>query len=204
MQIVEDRDLVDKRHREAREIPAHVRLQLGRQPRDEIAIGAVNEPVLVAQRGGVRGAHADIAIGTDHRMRRREHLSRRSRHAAVEVLHRGHAARNHLERGIERIEIEIHIAKPEPAGEPQLERMVGRAELERRQSDMVVGVDQSGDHNTAGAADEASVRVHPPQLRERAQHLCSALGDRDCGVGVQQRLVVGQKSFEDVAAVNQA
>ena len=69
---------------------------------------------------------------------------------------------------------------------------------------MVVGVDQPGHHNTAGAADEARVRVHPPQLRERAQRLYDALGDGDCGVGVQLRLVVGQKSFEEVAAVDQA
>ena len=110
-QLVEDGDLIVERHGEALKVGAHRRPQLVRQARDEILIGLVDEPVLVAQRHRIGGAHADVAIGGRSPSRPRRAPRRRPRRAAVQVLHRGDAARDHLERGEQRVGVEIDVAQ---------------------------------------------------------------------------------------------
>ena len=70
----------------------------------------------------------------------------------MQVLHGGDAARDHLERRDRACRAQIDVAQRQPAREPELERMVGRAELERRQADMMMGVDEARRHDQAGAA----------------------------------------------------
>ena len=61
----------------------------------------------------------------------------------MDVLDRGDPGLEHLERGVEGVEIRIDRSRAEPAREPELERMVGGAELERREPHVVVGIDES-------------------------------------------------------------
>jgi hypothetical protein len=61
----------------------------------------------------------------------------------VQVLDGGDAGFEHLKSGIERIEIRIDTPRRHAAGEPEFERIVGRAELEGRQTHMMVAIDQA-------------------------------------------------------------
>ena len=66
------------------------------------------------------------------------------RHPTVNVLHGGDPGRDHLEGGVERVEIEIEMRRSPAAWRTKFERHVGRTELNRRQADVVVAVDEAG------------------------------------------------------------
>ena len=111
---------------------------------EELLVRLVDEMVLIAQRKAIGDAHADVFVRADDRFRALLNLRELARHPTVNVLHGGDAGRDHLERGVERVEIEIEIAGHQARGEPQFERHVGRAELDRRQADVVVAIDEAG------------------------------------------------------------
>jgi hypothetical protein len=109
------------------------RPQLGRQARGELLVIPIDEAVLVAQGEGIGDAHADVLVGADHLAGAGFDRGEVARHPAVQVLHGGDARGDHLEGGIERVEVEIDPPRHQPRHEPQLERHVGRAELHRGQ-----------------------------------------------------------------------
>ncbi len=166
-QFVEDRDLVGERHGEALEEGSGRRTQLLGQAGDEILVGLVDEPVLVAQGHRIGGAHADVAIGADDLLGGGENVGRRSRRATVEVLHGGDAALDHLEGGEQRVGIEIDIAQRDAAGEPEFQRVVGRAELQRRRADMVMRVDEARRDREVAPAGHGRVGIGRLQIGER-------------------------------------
>ena len=125
-------------------MPLHCRTHLGRQACRELLVILVDEPVLIAQREGIRHPHADVLVGPDQLASTGLDRSEPARKPAVQVLHGGDSGRDHLERGVERVEIEIEIAGHQARGEPQFERHVGRTELDRRQADVVVAIDEAG------------------------------------------------------------
>ncbi len=102
----------------------HRVLQLPGQARDECLVGLIDEPVLVAHRVAVRHPHADILVGADDLVGLGFHLAGRARHPAVDVLHGGDAGSDHLERRIERVEVDIEIARHHAGDEPQFQRHV--------------------------------------------------------------------------------
>ena len=61
----------------------------------------------------------------------------------MQVLDSGDARFEHLESRVERIEIRIDAARRHAAGEPELERIVGRPELEGCETHMMVAIDQA-------------------------------------------------------------
>ncbi len=91
-----------------------------------------------------------------------------ARHPAMNVLHRGDAGGDHLEGRIERVEVEIEIAGHQARREPQLERHVGRAQLDRRQADMMVAVDEAGQQRLLARADHRRIRIGALQILEWA------------------------------------
>ena len=126
--------------------------QLRGEADHEGLVGLIDEPVLVADREAIRYPHADIVIGPQHLLGSCFDLRQRARDPAVDVLHSRDAGPDHLEGRIERIEVEIEIARHHPGDEPQLQRHVGRSELKWRQPDMMVSVDEPRQHDLATAS----------------------------------------------------
>ena len=156
-------------HLEALEPALHRALQLLGQARHELLVGLVDEPVLVAHGVAVADAHADILVGADDVARPLLDLGQGARHPAVDVLHRGDARADHLERRVERVEIEVEVADHHAGDEPQFERHVGRAELHRRQADMVVAVDEARQQDLLAGADHRHRRVLGAAGRRRCR-----------------------------------
>ena len=77
----------------------------------------------------------------------------------MDMLNRGHARADHLEGRVQRVEVEVEAARHHPGDEPKLERHIGRAELDRCQADVVVGVDEGRQHDLGAAADHRRVGI---------------------------------------------
>ena len=99
------------------------------QTRVERLVVGVDDPVLIAQAVGVRHAHPDIPVGPDDLSRPGRDLVDAARHAVVEVLDGGDAGTHELERGVERIEMDVDPARPQSVVGPELQGQVRRAEL---------------------------------------------------------------------------
>ena len=143
VEMLEQGDRILGRQLKAVEVLGQHRAHVGGDTFEELLVRFIDEMVLIAQREAIRDPHADVLVGADDRFRALLDLRELAGHPAVNVLHRGDAGRDHLERRIERVEVEIEIAGDEARGEPQFERHVGRAELDRRQADVMVAVDEA-------------------------------------------------------------
>src|SRR5438477_515313 len=106
-----------------------------------------------------------------------------ARQPAVQVLHGGDPGRDHLKGGIEGIEIKIDMPGDQPGDEPQLERHVGRTVLHRRQTDMMMTIDESRQYHLAPGADHRDLGMPLGQLGKRADL-------RDDAVALQYRAVI--------------
>ena len=125
MEMLEQRAVIGQAQPEAREMALQCRPQLSRQARGEFLVVLIDEPVLVAQCEGIGDAHADVFVGADHLAGAGLDRGQVARQPAVQMLHGGDARGDHLEGGIERVEIEIDPPHHQPGHEPQLERHVG-------------------------------------------------------------------------------
>jgi hypothetical protein len=137
----EQRDVVIERQLKTLEPSLHRAAQLGRQAGDEVLVPLVDQPVLVAHRVRVGNSHPDILVGADRLLATAIHLIQFSGDTAVQMLDRRDTRRDHLERRIKRVEVKVDVPHHHAGDEPQFERHVRRAELHRRQSDVVVSVD---------------------------------------------------------------
>jgi hypothetical protein len=88
-QLFVEREVILERHRDPLEVPPHQGLQVLRQARHEGVVVTVDQAVLVAHREGIGDAHADIALGADHRVRRLADPREPAGYPAVQVLHCG-------------------------------------------------------------------------------------------------------------------
>ena len=131
VQPLEQRDAIIERELEA-VVPALRRpAQLGRQAGDKILVALIDEPVLVAHRKGIGDPHPDILVGADRLVGASVDLGELAGNPALQVLHRRDARRDHLEGGIERVEIEVEVARHHAGDKPQLQGHVRRAKLHR-------------------------------------------------------------------------
>ena len=114
-----------------------LRLQVGqqlgterlRQLLAELLIRLVDQPVLLPDGVAVGRPHAEVAVGVQHLAGGAVDSAVAAGHPAVDVLDGGDARRDHLEGGIERVEVQVDLARRHPSGEPKLQRIIGRAEL---------------------------------------------------------------------------
>jgi hypothetical protein len=97
----------------------------------------------------------------------------------MKMLDRGYARFDHLEGRIEGVEMRVDLAEPDLGGKPEFERQIGRAKLERRQSDMVMAVDEAGEHHIAERPDHRPVGIRYAQRIEWADRRNDAVTDRD-------------------------
>ena len=164
MEALEHVHRVVEAHLEAVEPALHGALQLLGQAAHELLVGLVDEPVLVAHGVAVADAHADILVGADGLAGALLDVAEHARHPALDVLHRGDARADHLEGRVERVEIEVEVADHHAGDEPELQRHVGRAELHRRQADMVMAVDEARQQDLLAAADDGDGRVLSMQV----------------------------------------
>ena len=86
----------------------------------------------------------------------------------MQVLNRRDPGGDHLEGGIERVEIEVQVARDHAGDEPQLQRHVRRAELHRGQADMMMAVDEARQQDLVAGADDRQIGVLAAELREAA------------------------------------
>ena len=84
----------------------------------------------------------------------------------MQVLDGGDARLEHLEGRVERVEVRIDVPGGHAAREPELERMVRRAELQGREADVMMAVDEAGHHH----------------VLDRAQHLVGAVAGVELGI----------------------
>ena len=168
VEVLEESDGIARRELEAREMPGQERTDVRGHALEEALVRLVDEEVLVAQREAVGDAHADVLVGADDRLRPLLDLRQLARRPAVDVLHRGDAGGDHLEGRVEGVEIEVELADDEARGEPELERHVGRAELDGRQADVMVAVHEAGQEHLFAAADDGQLRMAAAQLRKGA------------------------------------
>ena len=61
--------------------------------------------------------------------------------------------------GVECVEVEIEVAGHQARREPQFERHVGGAELNRRQADVVVAIDEAGQQRLLTRADDRRIWI---------------------------------------------
>ena len=132
LQMFEQPDGLRRRHLKAGEILGEKRANIVGHALEELFVGLVDEMVLLPQRVAVGHPHADVLVGADDRLGLRFRLSGIAGNPAVQVLHRGRARSHHLEGGIERVVIGNAVAHRDAGREPQLERRIGYAELDRR------------------------------------------------------------------------
>src|SRR5580693_3376086 len=164
-------------------MPLHCRTHLGRQACRELLVILVDEPVLIAQREGIRHPHADVLVGPDQLASTGLDRSEPARKPAVQVLHGGDPGRDHLKGGIEGIEIKIDMPGHQPRYEPQLERHVGRTVLHRGQADMMMTVDEPRQYHLAPRAYHRDIGMPFQELGEG-----TCLGDD--AVALQYRAVI--------------
>ena len=139
-----------------------------RQARDKLLVRLIDKAVLVAYRVAVGDPHADVLVGADRLRAPRLHLVQRARNPPLDVLYGSRARGDHLEGGVERVEVKIEHADHHAGDEPQLERHIGRAELHRRKPDVMMSVDEAGQQDLLARADHRRVRMAGLQLRVSA------------------------------------
>jgi len=83
---------------------------------------------------------------------------------AVQVVHGGDARLEHLEGRVERVEVWIDVARGYTAREPELQRVVGRAQLKRREADMMMTLHEARQHHVLGGAEDTIRLMAPAQL----------------------------------------
>ena len=164
VQVLEQRNVVVERELKPREPALHRLAQFCRQACNKILVALIHQPVLIAHRERVGHPHADILVGADHLVGALLDFAQLAGHPAMDVLHRGDAGGDHLERRIQRVEIQVQIARHHARDEPQLQRHVRRAKLHRREPDMVVAVDEAGEENLVARADHRDVRMFAGQV----------------------------------------
>ncbi len=125
VEMLEQWAVIGQAQPKAREMALQGRPQLGRQARGEFLVVLIDESVLVAQREGVGDAHADVLVGADHLARAGLDRGQVAWQPAVQMLHGRDPGSDHLEGGIERVEIEIDPSRRQPGDKPQFERHVG-------------------------------------------------------------------------------
>ena len=130
--------------------------------------------------------------------------ARRGRAApAVDVLDSGDPGLEHLERRVERVEIRVDRPRAEPAREPELERMVGRAELERGEPHVVVGVHEPRKHDVVRRAQHVVRRVPVPERLVRPDVLDDAVTLEDRRVFQHLRPIPADGPGHHVAPADQ-
>ena len=95
-----------------------------RQALQERLVGLVDEPALIPEGVRVRDAHANVFVGLEDLLGDRQDAGDWRHPQAVKVLHRRDAGFEHLEGGIQRVEVRIDVPGGHATREPQLERMV--------------------------------------------------------------------------------
>jgi hypothetical protein len=125
VEVLEQSAVITRRHLEACEMPFQRRPQFDGQAFRELLVILVDEPILVTHRKGIRHPHADVLIGADHLARTGLDLGKSTGQPTMQMLHCGDTRRDHLEGGIECVEIEIDAPAHQPGHEPEFERHVG-------------------------------------------------------------------------------
>jgi len=125
MKVAKELAVIGQAQPKACEMALQCRLQFARQARRELLVVLINEPVLVAQCERIGNAHADVLVGADHLTGAGFHRSEIAGQPAVQMLYGGDAGGDHLEGGIERVEIKVDPPREQPGHEPQLERHIG-------------------------------------------------------------------------------
>jgi hypothetical protein len=107
----------------------------------------------------------------------------------VQVLDGRDPRLEHLEGGVERVEVRIDVPGRHTAREPQFERMIGRAELQGREADVVMAVDEAGHDHVLGRAQHLVGTVAGLELsvRPHFHHHAIALEHRAIGDDTSRR-----------------
>ena len=123
-------------------------------------------------------------------------------HPPVDVLHGGDAGGEHLEGGIEGVEFVVDPLGGDPRGEPEFQGVVGRAELQGGEPDMVMAVDEARQHHVARVAMHGRVRCLATQGRRIAHLDDDAVPHQHGGVVVDDRGMPVLHARDDSASLD--
>ena len=196
----EEVELIVQRDRLPRQERGDAGREVRRQAPHELLVRLVREAVLVAEHVGVGDSHADVLVRLDDAVGDFPHPRGRRAPPAVDVLHGGDAGLEHLEGGVERVQVRIDGPRAKPAREPQLERQVRRPELERGEPDVVVGVHEAREHDVIGRSQHLVRRVPLAEGLVRPDVADDAVLLEDRGVFQHLRAVSADRAGDDVAA----
>ncbi len=168
VKMLEQGDRILGRKLKAAEMLGQQGAHISGNPLEKLLVRLIDEMVLVAQREAVGDPHADVLVGADDRLGALFDLRQLARHPAVNMLHCRDPRGDHLERRIEGVEVDIEVAGDEARGEPELERHIGRAQLDRREADVMMTVDEAGQQHLLACADDRRIWIGAAQLSESA------------------------------------
>ena len=127
----------------------------------------------------------------------------RSRHPALQMLHGGDTGFDHFERGVQRVEVGVDGAARDPGREPELQGVVTRPALDRRQADVVMAVDEPRDDDVVRRADDCVGLVSGRDLVMGADVDDDAVALEDRTVLDDRRFVAVDDSADHVLPTNQ-
>ena len=122
----------------------------------------MDELVAVADHEREGDPHANVAIGANDLVRKIRPAVRIAGKAWMDVLNRRRARFQHLDCRVERIEPVPDIPHAPELWQPELQRTIGHAKLERRQPGMVMAVDETRKRDRVRPAFDRKVRILGP------------------------------------------
>jgi hypothetical protein len=143
VKVPEEGDCVLGRQLKAGEMFGEQGADVGRKTLEELIVRFRNEMVLIAQREAIGNAYADVFVGPDDRLGLLLDLAGTAGEPAVQVLRGRCAGSQHFERCVKGVVVRNAVAQRDAGRESLFERLIGHAELDRRQADMVMGVDET-------------------------------------------------------------
>ena len=201
--VLEESELLVERQRVRLEKGTELGRELAGQAAQELGVALVDDPVLVTQRIRERHPHADVAVGVQHPRDHRFDMRERTRHPDLKMLHGSDPGLDHLECGVQRVEVGVDGAACNSSREPELEGVVARPELDRGQADVVMAVDEPRDDDVGGGPDDRVGLVPGRNFVMGADVDDDAVALEDGAVLDDHRFVAVDDSADHVLPANQ-
>ena len=202
VQLFENQEVILERHALFVQAGPQCRSQGLRQVTENCPLGFIRQGILLANFVGIGDPHPDVIIGLQHAPCRFHTAFGLPGNHAVNVLDGGDARLDHLERRMERVQIGVHIPCPHPGDPPQLQGLVKRSELQWRQTDVVMCIDEARQDNMVERPEHLVGLVPGRNVGERADVDDRTVTLKDRAVVDHIRLMAPRYLADDVSAAN--
>ena len=177
--------------------------QVGRHSSRKVGFTAArpgNHRVLVDNRGSVGNPHPRGLVRADNLVCDLHTHRAGSPRGRMNRLHRGGAGFDHLDRAVKLVQVGVNSSNADAVQAPHFQRQVGRAHLERSQSNVEVVVDQSRHYDVVAGTDDLGVGVLSAELAVVPDGFYYAVALEHCPVIDHLRRVGARDLADDVLA----